>query len=133
MCKRHYRHFTKMIFSRDTPCSIPFLSQYRKPYTSHNKHKEKLCAHSKENHTLAPALAQHDFCATIRKSHMAFCFWLFVFGFLFCIPPHKGKTIGPIVYRLGHQVFILKRGVRLPLGLPKKINQHISADLFYID
>ena len=26
-------------------------------------------------------------------------------------------VFGPIVYRLGHQVLILKRGVRLPLGL----------------
>ena len=31
------------------------------------------------------------------------------------------SVFGPIVYRLGHQVFILKRGVRLPLGLPKYI------------
>ena len=30
--------------------------------------------------------------------------------------PHTNFN-GPIVYRLGHQVFILKRGVRLPLGL----------------
>ena len=32
---------------------------------------------------------------------------------------HLGFDIfsGPIVYRLGHQVLILKRGVRLPLGL----------------
>ena len=28
---------------------------------------------------------------------------------------------GPFVYRLGRQVFILERGVRLPYGLQKKI------------
>ncbi len=31
-----------------------------------------------------------------------------------------GFRYGPIVYRLGHQVFILARGVRLSLGSPKK-------------
>lgn len=29
----------------------------------------------------------------------------------------KAKKDGPIVYRLGRQVFILVRGVRFPLGL----------------
>ena len=28
------------------------------------------------------------------------------------------NLIGPIVYRLGHVVFILERGVRFPLGPP---------------
>ena len=36
---------------------------------------------------------------------------------------------GPIVYRLGHQVFILARGVRLPLGLLKRIYQADMPDL----
>jgi hypothetical protein len=29
------------------------------------------------------------------------------------------KTQGPFVYRLGRQIFILERGVRLPYGLQK--------------
>jgi hypothetical protein len=29
----------------------------------------------------------------------------------------RPKNIGPFVYRLGRQVFILERGVRLPYGL----------------
>ena len=32
-----------------------------------------------------------------------------------CTPHHSS---GPFVYRLGHQVFNLVRGVRLPYGLP---------------
>ena len=31
---------------------------------------------------------------------------------------HESPSYGSIVYRLGHQVFILRRGVRLPLDLP---------------
>lgn len=35
------------------------------------------------------------------------------------IPPGAPYFPGaPIVYRLGHQVLILERGVRLPLGVP---------------
>ena len=32
----------------------------------------------------------------------------------------RAKNIGPFVYRLGRQVFILERGVRLPYGLQFK-------------
>ena len=40
---------------------------------------------------------------------------------------------GPIVYRLGHQVFILVRGVRLPLGLLYiKILGYTSGFLFIV-
>ncbi len=39
---------------------------------------------------------------------------------------------GPIVYRLGHQVFILARGVRLPLGLLKRIYQTGMPGLSHI-
>jgi hypothetical protein len=31
---------------------------------------------------------------------------------------HRSTASGPFVYRLGRQVFNLKRGVRLPYGLP---------------
>ena len=34
---------------------------------------------------------------------------------------HPAPIYGPIVYRLGRQVLILERGVRLPLGLQIKI------------
>lgn len=34
------------------------------------------------------------------------------------LPKEPLTTSGPFVYRLGRQVFNLKRGVRLPYGLP---------------
>ena len=48
------------------------------------------------------------------------------------------KIDGPIVYRLGHQVLILERGVRLPLGLREKVISlggkcHISFPYFSWD
>jgi hypothetical protein len=38
---------------------------------------------------------------------------------------------GPFVYRLGLQVFILARGVRLPYGLQQKIAMPPSGGIFY--
>ncbi len=38
---------------------------------------------------------------------------------------------GAIVYRLGHQVFILRSGVRLPVALPKF--KHISLKVWVSD
>ena len=38
---------------------------------------------------------------------------------------------GPFVYRLGPQVFILVRGVRLPYGLQKEIS-NLKSLFFYI-
>lgn len=35
----------------------------------------------------------------------------------------------PIVYRLGHEVFILKSGVRLPVGAPVRVDQARVAEL----
>ena len=39
---------------------------------------------------------------------------------------HRLNDYGAIVYRLGHQVFILRSGVRLPVALPNVLpNQQI--------
>ncbi len=35
-----------------------------------------------------------------------------------CYKVRLDSDCAPIVYRLGHQVFILKSGVRLPVGVP---------------
>ena len=38
-----------------------------------------------------------------------------------CLIYNKKQQFGPFVYRLGHVVFILERGVRFPQGPPKMI------------
>ena len=43
-----------------------------------------------------------------------------MFGVLIFLLSLQHEKRGPFVYRLGHQVFILERGVRLPYGLHKK-------------
>lgn len=39
--------------------------------------------------------------------------------------------IGPFVYRLGHQIFILERGVRFPYGLLKIKNKIVEKLMYY--
>ena len=70
---------------------------------------------SVSNFTLVLSLAKRHFYAKLA-TQLWNCFSFF-------------PNDGPIVYRLGHQVFILVRGVRLPLGLPTKIYQTERSDL----
>ena len=62
-------------------------------------------------------LAKAVFCAILATQNASAFFFLF----------------GPIVYRLGHQVFILVRGVRLPLGLPNEKNTSVRLVFSFSD